>query len=345
MNKERFGTFIAENRKEMGLTQAQLAEKLHVTDKAVSKWERGLSYPDVTLLEPLAGIFGISIDALLRCQSFEDDREEHKMEEQNESIQTVVEISRENQKGERRQWLRAVIVMAVTLALIVILFVVQNYLFEKNNPYHGHEQLLESIELTEHTEQGDYIYVYDPGTPQLMRLRCTDDIDIDQLKTGWHCKDGVLYRVIYWMDYDYLTSDEKILCTCEEQPRYETVVGFGDFNEAVMVQTEKPLFGLDTYRGVDTYRGHDYNNDILFYGTPTTQQPGPWQVLLSLPSDGVQSYVYQIGDADGDGINEMMVQVSREYKPYVLYDINDSGDIVTTWYDEAPEWADLLPEE
>lgn len=337
MNKERFGAFIAENRKQMGLTQAQLADRLHVTDKAVSKWERGLSYPDVTLLEPLADTFGISIDALLRCQSPEDDREERKMEEQNESIQTVVEISKENQKGERRHWLRAVVVMAVTLALIVILFVVQNYLFDKNNPYHGHEQLLESIELTEHTEQGDYIYVYAPGTPQLMRLRCADDIDIDRLKTGWHCKDGVLYRVVYWMDYDYLTSDEKILCTCEEQPRYETVVGFGDFNEANVWQAEKPLFGSDTYIGPD------YNGNILFYGVPTTQQPGPWQVLLSIPLAGVQSYAYQIDDADGDGINELMAYVSREYKPYVLYDINDSGDIVTSWYDEAPEWADLLP--
>lgn len=337
MNKERFGIFIAENRKQRGLTQAQLADRLHVTDKAVSKWERGLSYPDVTLLEPLAGIFGISIDTLLRCQSLEDDREERKMEEQNESIQNVVEISRENQKGERRQWLKAVVVMAVTLVLFVILYAVQNHQINKNNPYYGHELMLASIELTEHTEQGDYIYVYDPGTPQLMRLRCTDGIDIDQLKTGWHCKDGVLYRVMYLMDYDYLSSDEKILCTCEEQPRYETVVGFGDFNEVDMCQTEKPLFGSDAYEGCD------HNEGILFYGTPTVQQPGLWPVLLSLPFDGAQSYSYQIDDANGDGINEMMVHISREYKPYVLYDINDSGDIVTSWYDEAPEWADLLP--
>ena len=53
MNKERFGAFITEIRKERHLTQKDLAEKLHVTDKAVSKWERGLSYPDVTLMEPL----------------------------------------------------------------------------------------------------------------------------------------------------------------------------------------------------------------------------------------------------------------------------------------------------
>ena len=54
MNMHAFGQFIVERRRGLGLTQLQLAESLHVTDKAVSKWERGLSYPDVTLLEPLA---------------------------------------------------------------------------------------------------------------------------------------------------------------------------------------------------------------------------------------------------------------------------------------------------
>ena len=52
VNKERLGDFIGSERKNLGLTQRDLAAALHVTDKAVSKWERGLSYPDVTLLEP-----------------------------------------------------------------------------------------------------------------------------------------------------------------------------------------------------------------------------------------------------------------------------------------------------
>ncbi len=44
MDKQTFGLYIAENRKQLGMTQAQLAQKVHVTDKAVSKWERGLSF-------------------------------------------------------------------------------------------------------------------------------------------------------------------------------------------------------------------------------------------------------------------------------------------------------------
>lgn len=56
---------IAELRKAVPLTQAELAEKLNYSDKAVSKWERGESIPDVIVLKQIAGIFGVSVDYLL----------------------------------------------------------------------------------------------------------------------------------------------------------------------------------------------------------------------------------------------------------------------------------------
>ena len=61
MNKEIFGGFIADLRRVAGMTQKQVADRLHVTDRAVSKWERGLSYPDVTLMEPLAVVLGVGV--------------------------------------------------------------------------------------------------------------------------------------------------------------------------------------------------------------------------------------------------------------------------------------------
>lgn len=59
------GKRILELRQEKGWTQKQLAEMIGVTDKAVSKWERGINYPDLSLLEPLANIFGTSVADLL----------------------------------------------------------------------------------------------------------------------------------------------------------------------------------------------------------------------------------------------------------------------------------------
>ena len=62
MNQIKIGRFIAECRKKENLTQMQLAEKLNITDKAVSKWERGIAMPDASLLLDLCSILGISVN-------------------------------------------------------------------------------------------------------------------------------------------------------------------------------------------------------------------------------------------------------------------------------------------
>ena len=66
MRKQTFGAMVAALRKEKGMPQLELAEQMGVTDKAVSKWERDLSLPDVSALPRLAEIFEISVDELMR---------------------------------------------------------------------------------------------------------------------------------------------------------------------------------------------------------------------------------------------------------------------------------------
>ncbi len=68
IDKKKFGSFLAELRKENGLTQKELAKRLFLSDKAVSKWETGVSLPDTALLIPLAEVFGISVTELLMCE-------------------------------------------------------------------------------------------------------------------------------------------------------------------------------------------------------------------------------------------------------------------------------------
>ena len=65
MKKQTFGSMIAQLRKQRGMTQLELAEQMGVTDKAVSKWERDLSFPDVSSLPRLAEIFEVSVDDLM----------------------------------------------------------------------------------------------------------------------------------------------------------------------------------------------------------------------------------------------------------------------------------------
>jgi len=65
MNQYVTGAIIKKLREEQGITQSQLAKMIGVSDKAVSKWETGRAYPDITLLEPLAGTLGVSVIELL----------------------------------------------------------------------------------------------------------------------------------------------------------------------------------------------------------------------------------------------------------------------------------------
>ena len=71
LDREKFGSFIAQLRKEKGYTQKELAEKLSISDKAVSKWETGKSLPDISLLVPLAYIMEVTVTELLEARRIE----------------------------------------------------------------------------------------------------------------------------------------------------------------------------------------------------------------------------------------------------------------------------------
>ena len=75
MDNVKFGEMIAVMRKENEMTQKELAEKLHVTDKAVSKWERGKGYPEITLLPLIADVLGITASELLNGERYDEGSE------------------------------------------------------------------------------------------------------------------------------------------------------------------------------------------------------------------------------------------------------------------------------
>ena len=83
INKEKFGAFVAELRKEKGFTQKELAQRLFISDKAISKWETGVSIPDTALLIPLADLLGVSVTELLTSSKMTqgDSLEKDKVEE------------------------------------------------------------------------------------------------------------------------------------------------------------------------------------------------------------------------------------------------------------------------
>ena len=78
MEKQTLGQKIAELRKTKNMTQLELANKLNITDKAVSKWERDISCPDINTFPKLAEIFGVSVDELLQANNAVSDNKENK---------------------------------------------------------------------------------------------------------------------------------------------------------------------------------------------------------------------------------------------------------------------------
>lgn len=119
MDNQKFGKFIASMRKEKGWTQLELAQKLNVTDKAVSKWERGMGFPDIKTIEPLAEVLEVSIVELVRSEKLEE--EQLSCDNASEAVANVIDVVEYQRKAERKNIITAFISIA---ALVLFIFVI-----------------------------------------------------------------------------------------------------------------------------------------------------------------------------------------------------------------------------
>lgn len=102
IDRAKFGAFVAQLRKEKGITQKELAEKLCISDKAISKWETGKSIPDVSLLVPLAEILGVTVTELLESRCIEVPENMDK-EQTDNLVKKVIELSAEERAKRRKK--------------------------------------------------------------------------------------------------------------------------------------------------------------------------------------------------------------------------------------------------
>lgn len=115
MDREKTGALIAAARKARGLTQKELAERLHISDRAVSKWERGAGFPDVSLLEPLADALGLSVISLLHGERMDADGVS------DQQVRDALRIVSEEVKKKFRKLLRVVkLCMAGVLGVVLL---------------------------------------------------------------------------------------------------------------------------------------------------------------------------------------------------------------------------------
>lgn len=125
MDQIKIGKFIASCRKEQGMTQVALAEKLGISDRAVSKWETGKSMPDSGIMLELCSYLKINVNELLSgkrltMENYKDNAEENLMEQQKQTERI------------RRDTKILYIIMGIAIILITIVHFAINYYFPKN---------------------------------------------------------------------------------------------------------------------------------------------------------------------------------------------------------------------
>lgn len=121
MDQMQIGKFIAACRKEQGLTQAQLAEQLGISDRAVSKWETGRSLPDAALMQPLCEIIGIDLNELFSGRRIE-------MENYKEiAEQNLLEMKKQEEQSNRVLLQMEIAIGVVGVAGMLALLLAANY--------------------------------------------------------------------------------------------------------------------------------------------------------------------------------------------------------------------------
>ncbi|MBE6858054.1 MAG: helix-turn-helix transcriptional regulator [Ruminococcus sp.] len=116
MNQIKTGKFIAQMRKEKGMTQRQLADELLISDKTVSKWETGKGMPEVSLMMPLCEVLGINVNELLTGERIPDESYKEKAEE------TMMDLMR-NKKGRGKIIALMILILLLMLAPMIIVAV------------------------------------------------------------------------------------------------------------------------------------------------------------------------------------------------------------------------------
>ena len=121
MDQIKIGKFIAERRKLKSLTQAQLAEKLNITDRAVSKWENGRSLPDSAIMLELCEILDITVNDLLCGEVVEMEKYDKEMEK------NLLEMAREKEKSDKQLLMVEIVMGFVSIGIMLGLCIFAAY--------------------------------------------------------------------------------------------------------------------------------------------------------------------------------------------------------------------------
>lgn len=259
MDLVKIGKYIAGKRKALGMTQKQLAEKLNMSDKSVSKWERGICLPDVSVYMELCEILGISINEFLAGEDIDAENVEKKSED------NIIQVMKDSKKKQKN--LKSILAVVTTFAVIMVLVLGTVFVHKVMQPKNYITAVdrtsaeMKTAELLSGTD-GAYlfnfyvkeeyktltIYLSEYQAGELINKSKVADLDYDGIESA---KRGVvavipdfeLFRVklIIADDYSKCSTDFPILENVENREYYG--------RSATQVEGEVPI-QLDTEQGL-----------------------------------------------------------------------------------------------
>lgn len=291
MDLVKIGKYIAGKRKALGMTQKQLAEKLNMSDKSVSKWERGICLPDVSVYMELCEILGISINEFLAGEDIDAENVEKKSED------NIIQVTKDSKKKQKN--LKSILAVVTTFAVIMVLVLGAVFVHKVMQPKNYITAVdrtsaeMKTAELLSGTD-GAYlfnfyvkeeyktltIYLSEYQAGELINKSKVADLDYDGLESA---KRGViavipdfeLFRVklIIADDYSKCSTDFPILENVENREYYGRSATQVEGEVTIQRDTEQGLMaliygedGLETIPVKEMEQGNfREKNDYVYY--------------------------------------------------------------------------------
>lgn len=190
MDQKKIGKYIAEKRKALGLTQVQLAEKLNMSNKSVSKWERGVCLPDVSLYAKLCEILGISLTEFLAGEDLLEKEMIPKSEE------TIINIATDSKRSRRRS---NFLILFLVIVIFIVLGVLVNF-YKNNDVFFQRHCILPLAENSSEVQAANMLL--ENGSAFFYRFSVKESYNRMQIKSYWY-KEGRLIDESCLLDCDF----------------------------------------------------------------------------------------------------------------------------------------------
>ena len=291
MDLVKIGKYIAGKRKALGMTQKQLAEKLNMSDKSVSKWERGICLPDVSVYMELCEILGISINEFLAGEDIDAENVEKKSED------NIIQVTKDSKKKQKN--LKSILAVVTTFAVIMVLVLgtvfvhkvmqPKNYItaVDRTNAEMKTAELLSGADgayLFNFYAKEEYktltIYLSEYQAGELINKSKVADLDYDGIESAKRgviavISDFELFRVklIIADDYSKCSTDFPILENVENREYYGRSATQVEGEVPIQRDTEQGLMaliygedGLETIPVKEMEQGNfREKNDYVYY--------------------------------------------------------------------------------